>query len=462
MPPPPRVLLSAFALLLASVLLLACGSDELMEGPDSERPTRRPTSEAAPEPTTRALSGRATAQNGQPTAITEPTPEGPPCNRREPGAAAVLSPAQTSPETDREALIALFNATDGESWDRSNTWLGRGDIGGWQGVTTDDNGRVIRLVIGDMLRGELPPELGNLTSLQVLDFIGNRLSGEILPELANLADLPSLGVLDLSNNQLSGETPPEFERWWPGSLILDGNNFIGCVSDFYRDYHGDDGLEICEAPDHAGDTEALIALYEAWSIQSERYWRNWLGRVSIADWEGLSVDSDGRVVALRRVQAQMVGEIPPELGNLTSLEMLDLSFNGLSGEIPPELGNLASLRVLNFERNEYDTGTKLSGEIPPGLGNLSSLQTLDLYGNDLSGEIPPKLADLPSLTGLNLSDNQLSGEIPPELGNLPSPSLRELRLNDNQLSGCVPAALNRNDLGVINTHQGFLQLEFCP
>ena len=36
----------------------------------------------------------------------------------------------------------------------------------------------------------------------------------------------------------------------------------------------------------------------------------------------------------------MTGEIPPELGNLASLELLDLSGNQLTGEIPPELANL--------------------------------------------------------------------------------------------------------------------------
>ena len=42
---------------------------------------------------------------------------------------------------------------------------------------------------------------------------------------------------------------------------------------------------------------------------------------------------------------------------------------------------------------------QLSGEIPPELGNLASLQKLDLGGNQFSGEIPPELAKLPSLLG---------------------------------------------------------------
>ena len=37
---------------------------------------------------------------------------------------------------------------------------------------------------------------------------------------------------------------------------------------------------------------------------------------------------------------ELTGEIPPELGGLTSLQGLALHVNELTGEIPPELGNL--------------------------------------------------------------------------------------------------------------------------
>ena len=81
-------------------------------------------------------------------------------------------------------------------------------IGEWFGVTTDDNGRVTELRLGDnQLSGEIPPELGNPVYLaEMLDLGGNQLSGEIPPELGNLAKLQ---LLWLGSNQLSGEIPPE-------------------------------------------------------------------------------------------------------------------------------------------------------------------------------------------------------------------------------------------------------------
>ena len=116
-------------------------------------------------------------------------------------------PGKTSPETDRQALIALYDATDGENWRNDTNWLSDAPTGEWSGVTTNAEGRVIELDLdGNQLSGEIPPELGNLANLERLFLDGNQLSGEIPPELGNLANLERLF---LSGNQLSGEIPPE-------------------------------------------------------------------------------------------------------------------------------------------------------------------------------------------------------------------------------------------------------------
>ena len=112
--------------------------------------------------------------------------------------------ATTSPETDREALVALYNATHGPSRRNNENWLSDAPIGEWHGVATKE-GRVARLFLNrNGLSGEIPPELGNLTKLFWLDLSNNELSGEIPPELGNLANLKRL---DLSDNDLSGCIP---------------------------------------------------------------------------------------------------------------------------------------------------------------------------------------------------------------------------------------------------------------
>ena len=114
---------------------------------------------------------------------------------------------RTSPETDREALVALFNATGGESWGINRNWLSDAPMGRWHGVTTNKKDRVTELLLsGNRLSGEIPVELGSLAYLLELHLDRNKLTGGIPPELGNLANLQELLLFD---NGLSGEIPPE-------------------------------------------------------------------------------------------------------------------------------------------------------------------------------------------------------------------------------------------------------------
>jgi len=79
---------------------------------------------------------------------------------------------------------------------------------------------------------------------------------------------------------------------------------------------------------------------------------------------------------------------------------------------------------------------QLNGDIPPELGNLSSLDQLYLNDNLLDSSIPLEIGNLTSVRYFSLSNNQLSGEIPFEFGYLNN--LNFLRLSNNQLSGCYP------------------------
>ena len=112
---------------------------------------------------------------------------------------------------DRATLMALYNSAGGASWTSKSNWGETGvDIGTWEGVTTDANGRVTALELpGNNLSGTLPAALGTLTSLTTLDLSDNRLS-ETIPDLSALNQLQDLY---LGDNQLSGTIPD-----WLGSL----------------------------------------------------------------------------------------------------------------------------------------------------------------------------------------------------------------------------------------------------
>jgi hypothetical protein len=125
------------------------------------------------------------------------------------------------------------------------------------------------------------------------------------------------------------------------------------------------------------------------------------------------------------------GEIPPEIGNLTSLNVLTLQRNNLSGSIPSTIQQCKKLYELRLSENFF------TGSIPSELGWLTELQViLDLSKNLLSGEIPSSLGNLLKLERLNLSCNQLQGEVPPSLEKLTS--LHMLNLSNNHLQGQLP------------------------
>jgi len=123
-----------------------------------------------------------------------------------PTLAPTSTPTQES-HPERAALISLYRATNGASWARNDNWLSNAPLSRWYGVSTDANGTVTSLVLyGNRLRGSIPSELGNLTSLRSLVIDTNDLSGTIPPELGNLTNLAQLR---LYNNNLTGQIPSE-------------------------------------------------------------------------------------------------------------------------------------------------------------------------------------------------------------------------------------------------------------
>ncbi len=400
---------ASLALVLILPILGACASEEGADRPDQDA-RDRPTSslfggsESAPDATRDDPLGVGGDQaieipkDSSASSALLPSREGQPCPQCQLDPDAVLPPSGTSPETDKEALIALFEATGGETWDTSSTWVGLSPIGEWRGVGVGSDGRVTSLelygISGDLppelgnltalrelsitdseIAGEIPPELGNLSSLETLNLGGNQLCGELPPGLDDLTHLRSLDLghnrltgrlpdtlarlakletlnladnqltgevpswlaglmemtaLDLSNNQLDGELPPELDQLALGlqRLNLNGNQLSGCQSDFLRDEAPDsiDSLPVCSPESHAGDTEALIALHQAWGKPNLP---NWLSREPISEWQGVSVGIDGRVAALSL--SGLTGELPPELGNLTSLRTVRISTSETGG-----------------------------------------------------------------------------------------------------------------------------------
>ena len=356
-----------------------------------------------------------------------------------PGRWLVSTPLMVTPPTagsvasDRAALLAFYEATDGPNWKHNTNWLSDRPLGEWHGVTTNDDGRVTELQFSaNHMGGSLPPVLGRLTQLEVLSIGGNggtnRMTGAVPVELAALTKLRTLSLRGVG---LRGPIPPELGRLTSlTALQLGSGQLSGPVP---VELAGLANLE-------------WLSLYSndlSGAIPAE------LG--SLRNLRGLDLSGNG-----------LRGPIPPELGRLGNLERLALAGNELSGPIPAELGELSNLEVLALYQNQLDgpipavlatltnlrvlslEWNRLSGPIPAGLSRLTELEHLDLNNNQLSGPIPAGLGRLTKLQRLALSENDLSGPIPAQLGDLAD--LRVLRLSWNRLSGPIPTTLG----GLIN------------
>ena len=102
------------------------------------------------------------------------------------------------------------------------------------------------------------------------------------------------------------------------------------------------------------------------------------------DWHGVTME-DGRVVELSLPNMRLGGAVPAEIGQLTSLEWLDLYGDELTS-VPAEIGQLASLTVLRLFDNQL---TRLPAEI----GQLTSLRGFWLFDNRLTS-VPAEIEQL--------------------------------------------------------------------
>ena len=152
----------------------------------------------------------------------------------------------------------------------------------------------------------------------------------------------------------------------------------------------------------AKDRAVLVAFYHATYGSDWTTSTNWLTRKPIGTWWGVETNMAGRVTGLWLKDNLLSDSLPPELGQLTELRWLNLSYNHLSGPLPPELGQLASLEALHLSDNH------LRGPLPPGLGHLAHLKALDLSYNELIGRVPSEW--LKNLTLVDLAGNRLAGD----------------------------------------------------
>ncbi len=204
-------------------------------------------------------------------------------------------------DLEKQALVDLYNATNGLNWTNNANWLTDAPVCDWFGVTVEDDKVKVLKLSNNNLSGSIPSSIGQLSNLIELRLMENGypnagIVGGIPVEIGQLANLT---ILDLSSNILSGNIPVELGNLTKlEELYLNRNKLMGTI------------------PPEIGQLQELNTLFLE---QNEN----------------------------------LEGPLPNELANLSKLERLVLFDNKFSGRVPSGLVDLPLLSQLVIIQNEF-------------------------------------------------------------------------------------------------------------
>ncbi len=224
-------------------------------------------------------------------------------------------------EIERAALVALYNATGGDNWERNDNWCSDKPLDEWYGVFTE-KGRVNRIDLHNNITGRIPPEIGDLTELTWLS-----ITNWLRPDNTDYGPIPSeIGKLKKLQ-----------------TLALQGFTLCGKLPESLYDLPNLRQL-IIERPGNMDEQQVSPSI--------------------------------GKLHTLERCYLRgmnLTGNLTPEFGRLFNLIDLSLQGNNLSGSIPSEWGGM-----MNIEYCEL-LGNRLSGPLPQSLRLLKNYAKI--WGN---------------------------------------------------------------------------------
>lgn len=137
------------------------------------------------------------------------------------------------PQSEKDALIAIYNATKGDQWKTKTNWKTASDpcsaVAPWFGVVCNATGtNVTKLNLQrNNLDGSIPADIANLPELDDIRFTGNKLTGSIPKEIGSLGKLANLY---LDQNHLSGSIPTEIGNLGALAILgLGANELTGSI-----------------------------------------------------------------------------------------------------------------------------------------------------------------------------------------------------------------------------------------
>ncbi|MED6156148.1 hypothetical protein PIB30_011878 [Stylosanthes scabra] len=295
-----------------------------------------------------------------------------------------------------------FISTKLISWNESTTPCCE-----WGGVTCDHHAHVIALNLNsDGIYGELDnsSSLFSLQHLQFLNLEGNTFHSSIPSKFNNLENL---SYLNLAETGFVGEVPTEnFQLTRLVTLDLSGSNNLKL-----------DNSNLGKLVQNLTNIRNMYLDYVSISGEGNE-WYNAL--LLLPHLQELSMQGCG-----------LMGTFPPEIFQITTLSLIDISYNPeLHGSFPdiPLNGSFHTISVAQ---------TNFSGGLPLSIGNVVYLSSLDLSHCNFSGTIPTTLFQLRELNHVDLSYNKFIGAIP---SFSKAKKLAHLDLSANGLNGSISSS----------------------
>ncbi|KAF3513253.1 hypothetical protein F2Q69_00008356 [Brassica cretica] len=312
--------------------------------------------------------------------------------------------------------------------------------------TNETDCHVVKIAFKDHnLPGTLPPEITKLPKLREIDFALNYLNGTIPLEWFTT----NLTIISLLVNRLSGEIPKELGNLTSLTFLYLADQFEMLLCTFSNlESNAFSGT----IPQELGNLVNLGTLWE-FLIPYPMLSSNNLTGTLPASLSKLQNMTDFRINDL-----QLNGTIPTYIQNWKELQRLEIVASGLTGPIPSAisvLNNLKNLRISDiggpvqpfpYLRNSTEISKlvlkncNLAGQIPDYLSNFKNLETLDLSFNKLPGTIP-SFAHAEKLRFLILAGNRLEGDVPAELlrdGITVDLSYNNLKWQSSESRSCRP------------------------
>ncbi|CAN0863420.1 Receptor-like protein EIX2 [Linum grandiflorum] len=308
------------------------------------------------------------------------------------------------------------------------------------------------------INGDFPLVHVNLSSLAVLDLGHNRFGPTSFPRW--VSHLKRLTSLDLQMNDLRGPVPDELRNLTSlRALRLSWNMFIeGGIPASFRSFCQLKSLLLSCIKLQQNVSELLQILEECSSNTLETL------HLDHCQLFGKLTDQIGKFKRLKRLKLQdnsISGPLPMSFGELVSLNHANLARNQIKGTIPASFGRLSELEFADISHNSMDgivsskihfsNLTKLSNfqaggnqimfKAKPDWVPPKRLATLDLSSWYVGPGFPKWIQSIQYLKSLDLANSGIAEPIPDWFWSS-HPVFYYLNLSHNQISGMLPSYIS--------------------